>query len=465
MKAFTFKNTTGSLYFLIMRGFLGFIIGTVILIAVLYSGNYVMTKSLENKYFSDNNNDYFAYDEQVASENGKENTLIQEYEYTYNENEKELEMNLKYLVILDDEGNVIYRNRPMNLNILKQHIEESQDSADYLSKLKIYNKEKAGIDASTAALLVAGEFALMLFFVFKMNKSVLRPLNLLKSALERFDRNEVELEPIEYTGPNELQEICESYNDMAHELKKSNEERKRLEEGRERMLAGISHDIKTPVTVIQGYANAILDGTIPPQNEMTYIETIYKKSLVLSELINTFHEYSRLEHPDFVLRKKRGDIGEYLREYIANRYDELAIAGFDLEVSIPDDAIYAEFDHTELKRVFENLINNTLRHNPKGTTIYVSLEREQGLLVGASEVKPMIRILFGDDGIGISEDIRKTIFDPFVTGDESRKSGKGSGLGLAISKKIVEAHGGYIHLRSKENTDHSTEYEILLPGK
>ncbi|ETP71069.1 histidine kinase [Lachnospiraceae bacterium JC7] len=75
----------------------------------------------------------------------------------------------------------------------------------------------------------------------------------------------------------------------------------------------------------------------------------------------------------------------------------------------------------------------------------------------------MIRLLFGDDGVGISDDVRKNIFDPFVTGDESRKSGKGSGLGLAISKKIVEAHGGFIHLRGRSETDHSTEYEILLP--
>ncbi|ETP71070.1 putative histidine kinase, partial [Lachnospiraceae bacterium JC7] len=293
---------------------------------------------------------------------------------------------IKYMTILDENGNILYSNSGLSLDKFREYIDESQDDSNYVNMFRKYKEMKTRVDTATAVFLVVGEILLMLFFVFRINKSVLRPLNLLKSAMEKFNGKENRLKPISYSGPRELEEICESYNDMAEALRKSDEERRRLEEGRERMLAGISHDLKTPVTVIQGYANAILDGTITPRNEMTYVETIFKKSQVLSELINTFHEYSRLEHPDFVLRKTRGDLCEYLREYIANRYDELAIAGFELEVNIPDNGIYAEFDHIELKRVFENLINNTIRHNPKGTTIYVSLEKSDALILNKKTI-------------------------------------------------------------------------------
>ncbi|OON85355.1 hypothetical protein BXO88_12630 [Oribacterium sp. C9] len=479
MKAFALNNKRGSLYFLIMRGYLGFISGTILLLLCLYFGNYFATQKLDEKYLTNAYYDHYAYEEDFVTEDGRKNTLMIEYRYTDNEDGYP-DSSIKYMTILDENGEILYSNSDLSLDKFREYINESQDDSNYVSMFRKYKEIKTRIDTVTAGFLVVGEILLMLFFVFRINKSVLRPLNLLKNAMENFKVKEDKLEPISYTGPKELEEICGSYNDMAEALRKSDEERRRLEEGRQRMLAGISHDLKTPVTVIQGYANAILDGTISPQKELTYVETIFKKSQVLSELINTFHEYSRLEHPDFVLKKTRGDLCEYLREYIANRYDELDIAGFELEVNIPDKSIYAVFDQLELKRVFENLINNTIRHNPKGTTIYVELEKSDSLILSSQynlyshrnninktaeiqKASPMIRILFGDDGVGISDDVRKNIFDPFVTGDESRKSGNGSGLGLAISKKIIEAHGGFIHLRERSETDHSTEYEILLP--
>jgi len=460
MKGFNLTNKNGSLYFLIMRGYLGFILGTIILIFCLYFGNYYMTQKFERQYFFTNDIDYYAYEETFTGRDGSSNTIMMEYDYDNADNNTS---NIKHMMVIDNDGQVLYTNSDTTLDEFKERINASQNTSDYMRSFQNYNRSKSKLDAITALVLVMGEVLLMMYFVFKMNKRVMRPLSLLKHSMEKFDKDKEMLEPISYSGPKELQDICESYNNMAQALKQSNDERRNLEEGRERMLAGISHDLKTPVTVIQGYANAILDGTITPQKEMTYVETIYKKSLVLSELINTFHEYSRLEHPDFCLNKKRSDITEYLREYIADRYDELAIGGFELEISIPEKAIMTSFDHTELKRVFENLINNTIRHNQQGTTIFVSLMESEGLIVDGKDPKPMIKLYFGDDGVGISDDIRKTIFDPFVTGDDSRKSGSGSGLGLAISKKIVEAHGGYIHLRDKSETDHSTEYEILLP--
>jgi signal transduction histidine kinase len=221
------------------------------------------------------------------------------------------------------------------------------------------------------------------------------------------------------------------------------------------MLADISHDLKTPITVIQGYSKAIVDGMVSEEHMDKYLNTIYQKSNRLADLINEFYQYSRLEHPEFQLTMEPGDLSEYVREYVAGKYEELEVAGYELDVDIPEQPIYMPFDHVELCRVFENIITNTIRHNAPPTTIFVGMEflRE----------KHQVRIRLGDDGEGIPEEIREHIFEPFVVGDESRNSKHGTGLGLSVAKRVVTAHGGKIRLLPTTETSWSTMYEIILP--
>ena len=228
-----------------------------------------------------------------------------------------------------------------------------------------------------------------------------------------------------------------------------------VEAARQKMLADISHDLKTPITVIQGYSKAIVDGVIPDESMDKYLNTIYQKSNHLADLINAFYDYSRLEHPEFQLTLEPGDLSEYLREYVAGKYEELELAGYELDVDIPERPIYMSFDHVELRRVFENIITNTTKHNPTSTTIHVSMEfiRE----------RHQVRIRLGDDGEGIAPELREHLFEPFVVGDESRNSKHGTGLGLSVAKRVVEAHGGRIRLLSADETSWSTMYEIILP--
>ncbi|MCR4999418.1 MAG: HAMP domain-containing histidine kinase [Lachnospiraceae bacterium] len=233
-----------------------------------------------------------------------------------------------------------------------------------------------------------------------------------------------------------------------------NEERA-VEAARQKMLADISHDLKTPITVIQGYSKAIADGIVPEENREKYLNTIYQKSNHLADLINAFYDYSRLEHPQFRLKTEPGDLSEYLREYVAGKYEELELAGYELDVDIPEQPMYMPFDHLELRRVFENIISNTIKHNAPPTTLYVSMEY--------IKEKRHVRIRLGDDGSGIPEHLREHLFDPFVVGDESRNSKHGTGLGLSVARRVVEAHGGSIRLLEPEETSWSTMYEIVLP--
>ena len=261
-------------------------------------------------------------------------------------------------------------------------------------------------------------------FVWKMKKRVVRELDSLDRAVNR-------LADISADGENDGAEILSGIKEFE-------------------MLADISHDLKTPITVIQGYAKAINDGITDEATQRRYLDLIYKKSITVTELINTFHEYSKLDHPDFRAVRTQGDLCELFREYLAIKYEELDIAGYELETDIPDEPIMFSFDAGQLRRVFENLLSNCIKYNSSGTVLYASIKDNGSDIV----------IGIGDNGKGIPEAVRANIFEPFVVGSESRTDGKGSGLGLAICKRIVEAHGGKIALA--ESTEWSTLYEMTF---
>ena len=243
-----------------------------------------------------------------------------------------------------------------------------------------------------------------------------------------------------YQGPREFVQVIDTFNDMEEKLKESEQQQLHLQEQKQKMLADISHDLKTPITVIQGYVDAMKDGLISKDEQKKYLDIISHKTQMLSELINTFSDYSRLEHPDYQPEMTQGDLVEYFREYVAQKYEELTIAGDFVEVDIQSSPVVMPFDHMQLKRVFENIVANTLKYTEKGTTLS-----------------------FGDDGPGIPERLREHVFDPFVTGDEARTSGKGTGLGMAIAKEIVSMHGGTICLSDSKESPAGTCYRIVLP--
>ena len=203
--------------------------------------------------------------------------------------------------------------------------------------------------------------------------------------------------------------------------------------------------------VIKRYI-AVVHGIIKEENKQQYLQTIYHKSIVLNELINAFSEYSKLEHPDFRPVKIKVDICEYAREYLAAKYNELVLGGCSLEVEIPEMIIWCQIDVQQMKRVFENLINNSVKHNKRGTALFFSMKKEADTVC----------ISIGDNGTGIPKELAQMVFEPFVVGDESRNSRQGTGLGLAIAKKIVEAHGGVIELVKFPKEGLSTEFRIWM---
>lgn len=443
---------------------------------VIYSSNWGKMKeyNLEDLEFIPDitGNAYYYLDEILGNDAKPTGYIMHKYTNIYTDEGENY--GLTGIAILDKDRNVVYSDPGINI----KHISENEfrliyenGEETYLQKYEFanndgkkrvmlihqdYNSSSAEIiyrriytTAVIAFLFILTAF--VVFFVFNTALAVRRPINMLQDAMNDLGSGNRDV-AINYSGPKEFVQIADAFNDMTEKLIDAEKEKGELEKERQKMLADISHDLRTPITVIQGYAKAVADGLVPETEQKKYLETISKKADNLSELINTFYEYSKLEHPEFQIYKRSCDICEYFREYLADKYSELDIAGYEMEIDIPEEKIVKDIDEAQLKRVFENIIANSVKSNPKGTQIYAGMKKD----------KEKIVILLGDNGVGIPKAIRDEVFKPFIVGDESRTSGTGTGLGLAIAKRIVKAHGGTIRLLDENETGYSTMFEIVL---
>lgn len=222
-------------------------------------------------------------------------------------------------------------------------------------------------------------------------------------------------------------------------LEREKEEARHAEEKRRYlMISNIVHDLKTPMTTVYGYAKALNDGMVPPEKNNEYHEAIMAKTDRMNEVVALLLDYVKLDSEGFTLKKEKLDICETVRACCALSYTDTEVAGDTLDVNIPDNPVYIEADGKQLSRVITNLITNAIRHNPEGTKIGVSVTSDED-----------IRIFVADTGDEIAEDMKEQIFEPFVTGDESRASDGGTGLGLPLSSRICEMHGFSLKLAQK----------------
>jgi len=196
----------------------------------------------------------------------------------------------------------------------------------------------------------------ILLFILWLNKKVKKPLSKINKAMNTFTETNQEIY-LDYEGEEEFVQICNSFNHLVKRLKTMEKEKKMLEESRQKILADISHDLKTPITTIQGYAKAISEGYVTDKDDIDkYLNIIYKKSTRVTDLINLLFEYVKLRHPDFKLHLTLDDLGEFVREIIAENYEYIDDKGFFLEFSIPEKELLFNFDKNQLKRAISNLI-------------------------------------------------------------------------------------------------------------
>ncbi len=219
------------------------------------------------------------------------------------------------------------------------------------------------------------------------------------------------------------------------------------------LLSDVAHDIKTPITTIAGFSQALCEGRVEPEKQQEYLDAIRTKSMQTVDMVTLLFEYVKLDSEGYKLQKSTEDICEIFRNSVANLYTDFEEKNMELDINIPDEGIFMQVDRLQMQRVFNNLLINAFKHNPDNTKLTLSVEK----------LDKWISFKICDDGTWIESETARHIFDPFVQGDKSRTGRKGTGLGLSITKKIVEMHEGRIRLiQYKERKPFTKIFEVQL---
>jgi signal transduction histidine kinase len=261
----------------------------------------------------------------------------------------------------------------------------------------------------------------------------------LMDAASRVEEGDYAVRVTEH-GPGEMRALIRAFNTMTARLEQ-NETRRR------NWMADVTHELRTPLAVIQGNLEGLLDGIYPPDAE--HLAPLLEETQVLSRLIDDLRTLSQAESGTLNLQKESTDLGVLAGEAAAAFHAQAESAAVELTVSVGDDVPLVEVDPLRLREVLSNLIANALRYTPRGGRVEVL-----GSVDGAAH---LVTLAVRDNGAGIPPDRLPHIFDRFY---KSADSG-GMGLGLAIAKDLVEAHGGVISADSRPGQ--GTAIQFTLP--
>lgn len=281
---------------------------------------------------------------------------------------------------------------------------------------------------------------ILLFTFRRVRRKVTEPIEQLAVGMERVSQGELDVK-VPTDGDFEFEEIQLTFNRMVEELDKAKKERELQEQQNQQLYAGIAHDLKTPMTMIMGYAKVLESNrNLPEEDAMRYLQTIVEQTQQANYLLDSLLTYAKLENPAYALIREQKDLAEILRSCVAGIYPTMESNGIEVELDIPEESVEFSVDEPQMRRVFLNLLTNMVKHNPVGTGCRIVLREK----VELSQGEKGIQVIIADDGPKIGEELQQRLFESFVVGDSSRNTKNGSGLGLSICKKIIERHDGRI---------------------
>ncbi|MCR1899232.1 HAMP domain-containing histidine kinase [Irregularibacter muris] len=240
----------------------------------------------------------------------------------------------------------------------------------------------------------------------------------------------------------EINELIYSHN---QELSRQ----KRLEQANKELLTSLSHDVRTPLTSLLGYLDALESDIVDDGEKEEYIKIARKKAYDLKRLIDTLFDWFKIDSKELKLIMQDTDICELTKEIVIDWLPTLEQKEITPEIEIPDEEWILELDTSAYKRMVSNLIQNAVEHSSCSH-----------LKVAAKQNNGIISIIVKDNGIGIGKDKLPQVFERLYKGDTSR-SRQGSGLGLSIVKELAKMHGGRVTAQS--NIGEYTEFTIELP--
>ena len=302
-----------------------------------------------------------------------------------------------------------------------------------------------GIRTVVFSVLPPALLALLLgtALAFILARSQIRPLKEMSSAVREFSKGDL-TRRVDVNCGGELEELADSINRMAEELS-------RLEDSRRSFVANVSHELRSPITCMRGYVQAMQDGVIPAEDMPRYYQIVLDETDRLTGLVNDLLDLSRLESGKFPLTLAPFDLNELIRRVLINfepRIDEKRI---QVDVALTDGPLTVQADANRINQVVSNIIDNAVK--------FMDGEDNRLTLRTAREGKEA-RVAIVNNGPPIAEADLPYIFERFYKADKAHTSGQGTGLGLSICQRIMQQHGSKITVRSDEG---ETAFEFTLP--
>lgn len=267
---------------------------------------------------------------------------------------------------------------------------------------------------------------------------IIQPLENLRNTADDISKGNLD-RAVRIENNDEIGQTCRSFESMRQQLKTAQEMRKKYDHNRKELIAGISHDLSTPLTKIEGYACGIRDGIAnTPEKQQHYLTMIINTSRNMGHLVRTLFLFSKLDLKQIPFHWETVDICAYMEDFAAEQQEQLARRGLLVTCEINIKQALISIDRTQFQRVVENIIENSIKYK----------DQAQGnLRITVQTGQPhYIQLLFADDGQGIADEASlPKLFDSFYRTDKARSNvANGSGLGLAVVKQIITTMGGTI---------------------
>lgn len=276
---------------------------------------------------------------------------------------------------------------------------------------------------------------------FFVGKLIINPVRRMDEAFKNLEKGDFDTQLPTNERVKEINGIMKNFNTMTSELS-------RIEVIQNDFISNVSHEFKTPLSVIEGYVVLLQKESLTTTQRNYYTEKIISNLHQISNLTNDILLLSKMENQETLMNQQTYYLDEQLRQVILLFEDSWSAKNIEFDLDLPECRYYGS--ESLLRQVWYNLLENAIKFSSTGDTIKVSL------FPGASECIVSI----SDNGIGISNQTKASIFNKFYQGDTSRKS-EGNGLGLALVKRIVELHTGEIAVYSEE--DEGTTFIVTLP--
>lgn len=297
---------------------------------------------------------------------------------------------------------------------------------------------------------------IQILFLITLENKILDPISKLECGVREIAGGNYNVN-IKCSGAYEVNLLVDSFNNMAKKLYNGEKIKAEYEKNRKDFIANISHDLRTPITSIQAYAEAILERTDIPKSTMSkYYRIIYNNAVYMNKLIDDLFLFSKLDMQKLELNFNKLKI----KDFMGDLMEEFKLELEDRQIKFYyedyiDENYYVNIDGKRVCQIFKNIIDNAVKYgNDDGIVIKVKLYREND--------SACVDVM--DNGHGIPRDKLPHIFDRFYRVDCARtKNLMSTGLGLAIAKELVEAHGGKINVSSVESE--GTCFKVMFPLK